>query len=227
MFSYLLLPATKGIKRVTIFENFNQHYPLHFVEDSYRIRAPDVTLSQRLARVNLSAEALSVSFIVDAKDFFSVSTSIWPNLTSLTLTSQLLAPKTSPAEIMNMLQAAASAARHMPNLKTLEVWNGLEGLAALFKYEFVPGCRQRSTITWRATWHVTLQSQVIEAWEDVVRGRDDHSGRINVVYESVESEEIMSHADAVVSLELSEMVIRPVSLRQILREQNFIRSTAA
>lgn len=74
----------------------------------------------------------------------------------------------------------------MPKLKTMEIWNGLEGLAALFKYEFIPGHRQRSVITWRATWPSILESQVIDAWEEVDRGREDRKGGIDVVYESVE-----------------------------------------
>ncbi|KEY70415.1 hypothetical protein S7711_06583 [Stachybotrys chartarum IBT 7711] len=187
-------------------------------------RAPNVLLGQKLARVNLTVKALSASFMVDAEDFFSVLPSTWPNLTYLTLTSQLLAPKTCPTKIMDLFQAAASAACYMPKLKTMEIWNGLGGLAAVFKFEFIPGYLRPSVITWRATWNLTLQYQVTKAWEEVIRGRDSCSDGIDVVYESVEPEEIMSHADAVASLKLSEMVIRPVSLQQIMREQSFLQS---
>lgn len=125
---------------------------------------------------------------------------------------------------MDMFQAAASAAHSMPKLRIMEMWSGLEGLAALFKYKFDPGYMQRSVIMWRATWFLTLPFQVIQAWEEVVRGRDNHSDGVDVVYDSVEPEDIMSHADAVVSLKLSEVVIRPVSLQQIQREHSFIQS---
>lgn len=205
---------------MTIFENFNQQYPLYWFEDTGLTRAPNVTLGQQLAGVNLGAEALSASFIVDAEDFFSVPPpTTWSNLTYLALTSQLLSPKTCPLKMNHLLQAAASTAYHMPKLKTMEIWNGLSGLAALFKYEFMPGYLRRSVITWRATWHLPLHAQIIEDWEAV-----RHSDGIDVVYEMIKPEEITSHADAVVSLKLSEMVIRPVSLQQIKIEQGFIQS---
>ncbi|KAH7329427.1 hypothetical protein B0I35DRAFT_456794 [Stachybotrys elegans] len=223
-----LLAATKGLDKFTIFENFNQQFPLCFPEsDVLPIRVPSVSLSLKLARVNLSAEALSASFMADAEHFFSASSSTWPNLTSLTLTSQLLAPQTCPTELMDLFKAAASAARSMPKLKTLEIWNGLEGLAALFKYEFIPSYQRRSAVTWRATWRVSIQTEVVEAWEKVTRNWGDYPDGIDMVYESVNPEEIKSHADAVMNLKLSEMVIRPISLQQIQREQSFIRSLVA
>lgn len=121
---------------------------------------------------------------------------------------------------MNLLQAAALAAHQMPKLETMEIWNGSEGVAALFKYESLPR-RQPSVLTWRATWSLTLENNVLNTWEEV----DDNI--LNVVYASVEPDEVMSHADAMVRLKLSEMVIRPVSLRQVLREESFIKSMPA
>lgn len=164
--------------------------------------------------------------MVDAEAFFSVTTSWWPNLTHLTLTSRSLAPESSTDKITPLLETAGSAACRMPKLKTMEIWNGLEGLAALFRFDFVHG-RQRSlpsVLTWRATWHFNLESRVINAWDKVVRRRGDGGDGVRAVYESVDSEEIRSHGDAIVSLKLSEMVIRPISLQQILREHSFIRS---
>lgn len=38
-----------------------------------------------------------------------------------------------------MLPDAAAAAMEMPNLETLELWNGREGLAMLFRYQGGPG----------------------------------------------------------------------------------------
>lgn len=114
--------------------------------------------------MNLGVEVLSASFIVDAVAFFSVS-SRWPNLSHLTLTAQLLAPTTCHMKIMDLLETAASAACYMPELKIKEIWYGREGLAALFKYEFTPGSSRQSVITWRATWRMSIQPRVTEAWE--------------------------------------------------------------
>ncbi|KAM6485369.1 hypothetical protein HDV62DRAFT_404083, partial [Trichoderma sp. SZMC 28011] len=194
-----LLSATEGLSKLTIFENSNQQYPLYFLKQNSPVHAPTIHLSRKLARVNLGVEVLSASFIVDAADH-------------LTLTSQLLAPTTCPTKIMDLFQAAASAACHMPKLKMMEIWYGREGLAALFKYEFIP-----------ATWNMSIQPRVIEAWEEVERSRGGYPNGIDVVYETV-NEHITSHADAIVSLGLSETVLRPISLQQIKREQSFVQS---
>ncbi|PTB62163.1 hypothetical protein BBK36DRAFT_1172722 [Trichoderma citrinoviride] len=208
-----LLAATEGLSKLTIFENSNQHYPLYFIGEASPARAPTMQLSQKLARVNLGVEVLSVSFMVDAADH-------------LTLTSQLLAPTTCPTQMMDLLQAAASAARYMPKLKMMEICYGREGLATLFKYEFIPGHLRQSVVTWRATWCMSIQPRVIEAWEGVVSRRRGCPSGIDVVYETV-NEHVTSIADAIVSLKLSETVLRPISLQQIRREQSFVGSLTA
>ncbi|KAM0473434.1 hypothetical protein ACHAPX_008181 [Trichoderma viride] len=217
-----LLSATEGLGRLTIFENSNQQYPLYFLGETWPAHAPTIHLSHKLARVNLGVEFLSASFMVDAAEFFS-EFSTWPNLSHLTLTSQLLAPTTCPTKIMDLLQAAASAACYMPKLKIMEIWYGREGLAALFKYEFVPGYSRQSVVTWRATWGMSIEPRVIEAWESVIHSRGGYPGGIDVAYEAV-NEHITSHVDAIVSLKLSETVLRPISLQQIRREQSFFSS---
>lgn len=217
-----LLSATEGLSKLTIFENSNQQYSLYFRGETLPAHAPTIHLSQKLARANLGVQVLSVSFMVDAAEFCSEFPT-WPNLSHLTLTSQLLAPTTCPTQIMDLLQAAASAACYIPKLKMMEIWYGREGLAALFKYEFIPGYSRQSTITWRATWCMSIQPRVIEAWEGVVRSRGGYPGGVDVAYEAV-NEHITSHVDAIVSLKLSETVLRPISLQQIKREQSFVGS---
>jgi hypothetical protein len=51
------------------------------------------------------------------------------------LTSKLLTPDENSIEIGAMLQAAAATAIKMPQLETMEIWNGRKGLAALFTYQ--------------------------------------------------------------------------------------------
>lgn len=213
MFTALLalLSATEGLSKFTIFENSNQQYPLYFVGETWPAHAPTIRLSQKLARVNLGVEVLSASYMIDAAEFFTES-STWPNLSHLTLTSQLLAPTTCPTQ--------------MPKLKMMEIWYGREGLAALFKYEFIPGNLRQSVVTWRATWCMSIQSRVVEAWDEVVSSRGGYPGGVHVVYEAV-NEHITSHVDAIVSLKLSETVLRPISLQQIQREQSFVESLTA
>lgn len=108
----------------------------------------------------------------------------------------------------------------------MEIWYGRERLAALFKYEFIPGHLRQSVVTWRATWDMNIQPRVIEAWEGVVCSRGGYPRGVDVVYETV-NEHITSHVDAIVSLGLSETVLRPISLQQIKREQSFVESLTA
>jgi hypothetical protein len=153
--------------------------------------------------------------MVDACDFFNTddqSSQEWPNLASLALTSQLLTPQQSLTDITDMLERAGLAATRMPKLKTMEIWNGREKLAALFKYELLQEQRS-SIITWKGTWDLILQPSVVESWKAVTTRRGGF--RVDVVYETLDSDIIRSHGDAIVGLEVSERVVRPISLQQI------------
>lgn len=126
-----------------VFENFNQWYPAIMQRFSLGvdrsgcdiIRNPAPAVSQRVALASLKLEHLTASFIVDASHFFKIELSWeWPLLSSLVLTSNLLTPDENPIEIGAMLQAAAAAALKMPQLETMEIWNGRKGLAASHNY---------------------------------------------------------------------------------------------
>lgn len=160
--------------------------------------------------------------MVDASDFFDARERSWKwtSLTSLALTSRLLAPDESPIEIDNMLQAAAEAAMKMPNLETMEIWNGREGLAMLFRYQLAGGGRP-AMITWRGTWQFALRPPVLQAWEAVAL---KHRSYGSVIIEELldAGAVVKSHADAIYHLRLLNPVIRPISLRQI-RMENRIR----
>jgi hypothetical protein len=71
-------------------------------------------------------------------------------MTSLALTSQLLTPDESPIKIDNLVQTAAAVAMKMPNLESMEIWNGREGLAMLFRYQLT-GKWQPAVLTCRGT----------------------------------------------------------------------------
>ena len=219
----------KNLKRLVVFENFNQQYPttmqqFQFGEDLREcddIRNPDPALSRIVALASLKLKHLAASFIVDARHFFEIEPSWeWPNLTSLVLTSKLLRPDESSIEIGAMLQSAAAAAIKMPQLQIMEIWNGRKGLAALFKYETFRDTQQ-ATIIWRGTWQLAIESSTIQAWEDVVH---QHEGwGFNLVQELLDEAAIKSHGDAIHDLMLSSEVIRPISLQQIWIEQKALQ----
>jgi len=155
---------------------------------------------------------------VDASQFFDARELSWkwPNLTWLALTSRLLVPQERPTELDDMLRAAAAAAMKMPNLETMEIWNGEKGLAMLFRYQRAER-GQPAVITWRGTWELTLRPLVIQAWDSVALR---HRGQGHVIVKELLDAGacVKSHGDAIRHLKLSRPVIRPVSLRQIQME---------
>ena len=104
---------------------------------------------------------------------------------------------------------AAQAAKKMPRLQAMQIWNGRKGYAAVYKYE---KRGYRAKITWRATWDLTLDERAIAEWQKVAK----------VMFIQCEKEllgpvPIRSHREAVTVLGL-ENVACPVSIRQIHRE---------
>ncbi|PQE16276.1 Oxoglutarate iron-dependent oxygenase protein [Rutstroemia sp. NJR-2017a WRK4] len=211
--------SSDRLRRLVIFENFDQTYSASYMRlGCDPVRIPSSSVSRAVANASLTLEHLSASFIVDASQFFHAWELSWKwlNLTWLALTSQLLVPQERPRELDDMLQAAAAAAMKMPNLKTMEIWNGDKGLAMLFRYQRAKQ-GQPAVITCRGTWELTLRPLVIQAWDSVAL-MHDCDGHL-VIKELLEAGVcIKSHGDAISRLKLSRPVIRPVSLRQIQME---------
>lgn len=115
-----------------------------------------------------------------------------------------------------MLQAAAATAIKMPQLETMEIWNGRKGLAALFKYQAFRDISQ-AIITWRGTWELTIEPSTIQAWDAVVHQYDGWN--LSFAQELLNEAVIKSHGDAIHFLMLSRQVVRPISLQQIQTEQ--------
>ncbi|KAH6876403.1 hypothetical protein B0T10DRAFT_552542 [Thelonectria olida] len=214
----LIESLTRGkLRRLVVFENFNQAYPGKFFE-CHPIRVPSPVVSRELARASLQLEILSASFMVEARYFFKQtrqSSWTWQNLTALALTSRLLAPGASATDIDDMLLDAAVAALNMPKLETMEIWNGREGLAMLFRYK-IGRNGQSPIITLRGTFELALRPAVARAW-DAVALQHGH-GKVVIKSSSIDVDSIGSHGDAICHLGLSTQVIRPVSLQQILKE---------
>ncbi len=144
--------APRKLRKLILFENFDEQYSTCFADCS-DVRAPALSVGQAVARASLELEHLSASFIVDVGHFLHAVEPgwNWPHLTSLTLTSQLLSAQEDLIEINDMLEAAAWTALEMPKLKTMEIWNGRVGSAALFRYHRSEGSGC-AVLTWKATW---------------------------------------------------------------------------
>ncbi|KAF6805133.1 PRANC domain protein [Colletotrichum sojae] len=211
--------SNKSLKRLVIFENFNQQYSATMIPSlpCKRIRNPNPAVARAVARASLELEHVAASYIADASHFFDMDPA-WerPNLTSLVLTSKLLTPDGDPVETGVMLRAAAAAAVKMPRLETMEIWNGRKGLAALFRYQALHDKRE-AVVVWRGTWMLAMEPSTIQAWGAVMQQYD--GWRLGLVEELVDRSAVKSHGDSIRFLELSGQVIRPISLQQILVEQ--------
>lgn len=211
--------ASRNLRRLVIFENFAQQYVLAFTngfDGCTPIRIPTADLSWAVAKASLKLESLSASFIVDASYFFHACEPHWkwPSATSVTLTSKLLTPHESLIEINNMLLEAAAVAMRMPNLKSMEIWNGREGLAMIFRYQLAEE-GQPAVLTQRGTWRLTLQDHIVQAWEAVALKHCSHKSII--VEEMLDATFVKSHGDAIHHLKFLYPVI-PISLQQIRME---------
>lgn len=135
---------------------------------------------------NKEPEALAMSFIIDAEDFFSdfLTPQItrspdklgWINLTSLVLTSSRITPW-SCQSVSALLVAAARAARHMPRLEIMEIYNAEpRDIGGIFTYIHD---KEGSFLCWEATWKWELPPEVIRVWQRAAKvhgkGGFDHS----------------------------------------------------
>ncbi|KAK6840674.1 hypothetical protein PG995_016428 [Apiospora arundinis] len=215
--------ANPQVRRITLFENFNESYadalitgyPRSEVFQCDTSRIPSAAVGRLVAQASLELEHLSASFMVDAGSFFAAchhnSSWTWPRLQTLILTTQVFVPGVDALRpAAKILERAAAAARKMPRLETLHIWNGREGLAASFRYQASP-----PSITWRGTWPHTVRHDVIYPWTEVACDRDP-AAQLAVYHEAIDKRFVMkSHADAVHYLDLPATVVRPVSLQQI------------
>ncbi|KAF4339333.1 f-box domain protein [Fusarium beomiforme] len=222
-YASLINRLRKGVKKVAIFEDFNENYlDLFALNRSWgslwhnpkRVRVIETKiareLNQALALRGQKLEHLSVAFMVEARHFFEVCQPgwQWPQLQTLTLTSREMA-KTKGTRTNQLLMTAAHFSLSIPELKTLTLWNGARGEACSFTYS-----REDSSIAWRGTWDLDLNHSIIEAWRNVAY---KHSrGELRVQTELL-SEDIGSHGDAIHYLGLHHVVDR-VSLQQIRAE---------
>ncbi|KAL7796866.1 ABC transporter transmembrane region 2 domain-containing protein [Trichoderma ceciliae] len=236
------LPA--GLKQVIFLEDYEDAaavFPeLSGSAEETSTRNPNPYVSVALANRSLSFENLSASFLVEASDFFRAYKPewIWRDLRSLTLTSQYLDSKRDSHEINDMLQAAGDAALAMPMLKTLEIWNGGVGHAAIFEYH---GERGEAAIAWTSTWDLTFNPHVIDVWRRV--GFKNHRCQTLSVEQRpiANAHDIRRYGDVIELLRTRKHVInssatlgvsgkhvqRPASGLAIMAAQSNLRRTAA
>lgn len=210
-----------------LFENSDQRY-LPSLPPCEPLRTADPVVAETVARASLGVRHLSAAFMVDADDFFNSAIGhpnwLWSDLTSLALTSRDLAPEARQEAIDGMLITAAVAARRMPRLETVEIWNGREGLAGLFRFRSARRGRTAG-ISWRGTWDLGLGKEVIQAWEAIAH-RYRRAELVIVNEEVLDPRKIRFHGDAIHHLGIEAQVVRPVSLYQMRMERDVREAVA-
>ncbi|KAK0721488.1 hypothetical protein B0T21DRAFT_414669 [Apiosordaria backusii] len=241
--------ASKGVdlgffsrmKRVTIFQDFREDIHeairLFFPHDDDDVfnnaRSAPPGGSMAFAKASYNLESFAGSFVVDAKDFLPTSVSVWPNLTSLALTSGLLVPCPEDddhdeyiKEINKMFERAAGAALRMPCLQVMELWNGKKGVAGCFRFRVSTraGYRRVGTISWTGTWELAFGERIIRCWQEVSWGLDAFFELGTT--KPLKEDSIKSHADAIIQLQLENQVIHPISLAEIQEETSWNEDSA-
>ncbi|KAG7106846.1 hypothetical protein HYQ44_013824 [Verticillium longisporum] len=215
------LPAT--VKTLTVFEDFNEKIAetlarserLAWYRCVARYRIADPGLGAIFASKSLKLERLSVSFLVDAEDFFDScikEQGTWRQLETLALTVRLFQEGKPHQEINDLLLKASEIAVRMPKLRTMVLWNGTRGNACAFMFQAMEGC---AIITWRSTWDLEISRRVEEGWEPLASRI--HSCSLRTRKERIHGQ-VASHGDAIHLLDLPCQVVEPASLWQIRRE---------
>ncbi|KAK4196598.1 hypothetical protein QBC40DRAFT_313184 [Triangularia verruculosa] len=182
-------------------------------------RAADRRLAERqlaaaFASRSLTPDELSLSYIIDAQDFFKTCqpTWTWQSLESLSLTSKQLRFTVDRKDLDKLLLEAGKTALCMPKLKTLVLWSG-ENDACAFIYQTR---NDHASITWRGTWGMEFSPAVVDLWRRVAfEGHSRHALRVN--RENIDAI-IQCRGDAIHHLELPCEVVSPASLRHMRKE---------
>ncbi|KAF6829772.1 hypothetical protein CPLU01_07730 [Colletotrichum plurivorum] len=229
IYGLTMQPLSTRLKKLVLFEDFSEdcnkaveaHNPIPIGQ--FGVHNLEATLVER----SLGMESLSISYLIGARRFFQATKShwVWSRLTSLSLTSPL-SKRTQSSQVTDLLVSAAAAAERMPVLKTMQIWNGGRGHAYAFS------CEVRElglTISWKGTWKLNLNLEVVQAWmevnktrEEVVNGERKNNRHFEVKeHPTLDANEIRSHGDAIRALQLTAEVVHPVSLKQIRREAHY------
>jgi hypothetical protein len=213
----------KHVKRVSIFKDFNSQLALalnvvtpHLGQDIELSSAVDLQLAKAFAARSHHLEHLSISYMIDAQQFFTSCQRLpcsWNLLQSLTLTSSTLALTAPHQHVHTLLQNASSIALKMPQLKTMVLWNSEPGQACAVIYQRHTA-NAMATLTWRSTWDLELSDDVVESWKKVAPS----PCYLRLEKEALRNVDIRSHGDAMHYLLLPDEVVDSASLCQIRQE---------
>lgn len=172
----------QSLRSLILFEDLNEDFDLVVHHDEFSnewffhpelVRTPSPAVGLALASRNAAMTTLSASYLVDARNFFSVTArglmkyQTWDILKSVALSSLVLREESHPDDVTAMLVDAGITAQQMPCLNLMEIWYGTRNTACVFRYCVIEG---DSEIRWHGTWsHNLAQSEIFEAWQRVAQ----------------------------------------------------------
>lgn len=159
-------------------------------------------------------EHLSVSFAFDAQDFFSPHLAHnWASLTTLALTSNRVLTRSSDV-VNELLVEVAQAAKHMPRLEILEIWNceARDNEAGIFRYEKLD---RAGKIVWQGTWDLDISKQVKRAWQEVLVAPDGGHYELSVEVMSIQPRRLVNLGSIYPYLKLRRHVLDGISWTQV------------
>lgn len=163
-----------SVRRLQVFEDDISLYDRNRVPREQFDRRALGHLAANVSQ-NKDPEALAMSFIIDASGFFAdfwtpqmtrpLDKKLgWTKLTSLVLTSSSIKPKSS--RLPTLLMAAARAARHMPKLEIMELYNAETWYGGIFTYIHD---EEGSIVQWESNWKWEFPPDVIRIWQMTAR----------------------------------------------------------
>ncbi|UKZ78322.1 hypothetical protein TrVFT333_006058 [Trichoderma virens FT-333] len=225
----IITKIPSSIRRLQMFEDS----PSLYVDGTYLIRVNDNggSLGRLLADISQDKEpeVISMSFIIDAVDFFSdfrtpqISRPHWKlgwlNLTSIVLTSAVITPERKD-EIPSLLIAAARAARHMPKLEIMELYYVSRNHGGIFTYVHDS---TGSILWWDSTWEWKFSPNVISVWK---RAANVHGAKLFEHEESLiqlKGDDGMGWDGTILSLlRTRTTVVHPITYGNMMNGQNFM-----
>ncbi|KAK3942632.1 hypothetical protein QBC46DRAFT_447623 [Diplogelasinospora grovesii] len=210
------------LKRISLFEDDDGTYQLL----GARPRGNRPEMAAALVKASHSLEAWSASFVMDAYDAFQpfspkdirirgARLPEWPNLKFVALTSNHFSPIEHPSKIEDFLLAAAEAARRMPLLEVMELWNA-EPEVSIFRYARDRGDRGLATITVKTSWDFAPEESVIRCWSKTAEEHrcTEFSVKIDVLSKPVISPRLL----ALEHLQLRDLILHPLSFQQLRQD---------
>lgn len=207
----------KTLESLHLFED-----DLHIMYHRSRPRSWKIYVLKGLATTLPHIRHLSVSFQSDAMECLKLPSkdTAFPNLETIALTSKYYLQPDQPERLNRLLLRAARAARNMPALQVMEIWNCENGYAAYFRYEASPkgASMGESRFIWRCSWHKEskdgssdIKDSVLEAWREVAGINQGRALIFDRMDQSLPTDKYTHWVEILNHLALKRSIIHPIT----------------